>query len=78
MGMSQEDRIASIREDIGRFSRPGEAERGIPVASSRWSKFMNETEEEEEGEEEGEGEGEGVNAHMLQSRSAVAKYKSTS
>ena len=63
MGMSQEEKIASIRKDISRFSCPTKvaSSDAIPVESSRWSKFMNESEEEGdiEGEEEEEEEGEG-------------------
>ena len=87
MGMSQEERIASIRNDISRFSRPTKvASDAIPVASSRWSTFMNESEEdgESEGEEEeeeeweSEEEGEGrVKTHMLQTKLVVARYRST-
>ena len=76
IGTSQEDRIASIRDDIGRFSKSSITE-VIPTASSRWSKFMNESEDREAEEGEGEGEGEGgeiVHTHMLQSKRAVAKY----
>lgn len=78
---SKEDQISSIRDDIGRFSKNGTSKDSvIPVASSRWSKFMNESEDgEREGEEGGGevgegGESEGVRMHMLQSKMAVAKY----
>ena len=79
---TQKDRIASIRDDIQRFTKDADSSKLIPSVSSRWSKFMTETEREEgvegEGEEEGEGEGEGegedVHVHMLQSKLAVAKY----
>ena len=73
--MTQEDRIASIRDDIGRFSKSTNSI--IPTVSSRWTKFMNETEkdeEEERGERGEEGEGDGVHMHMLQSKLAVARY----
>ena len=80
--MTREEKMASIRDDIGRFSKPAAPE-GIPHVSSRWSKFMNDGEPDREGEEEegGEGErvedkgGEGdVHVHMLQSKLMVAKY----
>ena len=64
--------MAIIREDINRFSRK-DGDPSIPKASSKWSKFMCESESEEEKEE---GEGNGKNSiHMLSSRSVVAKYR---
>ena len=74
---NQDERIASIRDDIGRFSTP--TIEVIPRVSSRWSKFMNESEVGDGGDggdggEEGEGEREGVQMHMLQSKVTVAKY----
>ena len=64
--------MAIIREDINRFSRK-DGDPSIPKASSKWSKFMCESESEEE-KEEGEGNGEN-SIHMLSSRSVVAKYR---
>ena len=79
---TQEDRMASIREDIGRYTKSMDPI--IPTVSSRWSKFMIDTEEKDEeldGEEEedrvgpeGGEEGDGVHMHMLQSKLAVARY----
>lgn len=77
--LSHHDSIAIIREDISRFSTDVKQ---IPNVSSRWSKFMCESEsdsEEKEGEEGGEGEDledtdTKSSPHMLSSRSAVAKY----
>jgi hypothetical protein len=68
--MTPEDKMAVIREDISRFSKSsatasGSSAASIPAVSSRWSKFMSESEE---------GEGESVQTHMLQSRVAVARY----
>ena len=79
--MSQQDRLTSIRNDIGRFTKTSASDReetqAIPTASSRWSKFMNEQESDDEQGEEGEGrQGEGggergrkkgkaVSVHML-------------
>ena len=80
IGTSQEDRIASIRDDIGRFSKSSVAAETIPTVSSRWSKFMTESEDkegedgEDEDRERGEEGGEIVHMHMLQSKRAVAKY----
>ena len=65
-----QESMAIIREDINRFSRK---DGDIPKASSKWSKFMCESESEEE-KEEGEGNGEN-SIHMLSSRSLVAKYR---
>ena len=75
-----------IREDISRFRKSSNvtgsgsssattaaAVGSIPAVSSRWSKFMTESEEGEEEEEE-EGEGDSVQTHMLHSRVAVARY----
>lgn len=78
VGMSQEERMASIRNDIGRFSRNSATVEAsvVPATSSRWSKFMNEAEDDDV-QEEGEGEGrdmEGVHMHLLQSKMTVAKY----
>ena len=67
---TQEDKMASIREDICRFTKNTASSADvIPAVSSRWSKFLSEGGEEEEG-----GEGESVETHMLQSRLAVARY----
>lgn len=69
---NHQESMAIIREDINRFSRK-DGDTSIPKASSKWSKFMCESESEEE-KEEGEGDGEN-SVHMLSSRSVVAKYK---
>ena len=77
--LSHQDSIAIIREDISRFSTDAKQ---IPNVSSRWSKFMCESEsdsEEKAREEEGEGEeteetDTKSSAHILSSRTAVAKY----
>lgn len=77
LGMSQEQRMASIRNDIGRFSRNSATTECsvVPATSSRWSKFMNEVEDDDDVEGEGEGRDlEGVHMHLLQSKVTVAKY----
>ena len=79
---TQEDRIASIREDIGRFSKNTASSAAaansvgvIPAVSSRWSKFMSEVEEEDVDEREREDQEEGsVQMHLLQGRVTVARY----
>ena len=76
LGMTQEERMASIRNDIGRFSKNSSTVEStvVPATSSRWSKFMNEVEDDDvEGEREGR-DVEGVHMHMLQSKATVAKY----
>ena len=66
--------LKRIREDIGQYSREevgGAREEEIPKAASKWNQFMCESESEEE--EEGEGGGY-TSAHVLNSRSSVARY----
>ena len=69
--MTKEDKMAMIRDDISRFSNSKQSasssSSSIPAVSSRWSRFMTES-------EEGGEEGESVQTHMLQSRTGIARY----
>lgn len=65
---SHREQIAQIREDIGRFTASENPP--IPATSSRWNKFMCESESEEEEESSKVS----SSNHVLSSKSAVASY----